>query len=469
MNKVLRTLFVLLFFVLLSLCVYATEAESVDYSVTAFFPGANTFFDVNNIDDNNINTSSVLPAGLGIELSTSVDSASGGDNIGYVYVKFSTTPVPYTITYNNTVGTVAFDTGSDDMHVINAGEHGFLHNLTVIDGDVSSIMISSEYDMDIADILIYSKGTLPQSVQRWEPTLSECDVLCFPTHPDDESLFMGALISESVARGRLVQVALICNDKTAPYRPHELLDAVWTLGVKLYPIIGSFPDHYSRSLSLAQSQYDTNAMLEFIVECIRRTKPSVVVAHDPDGEYGHGAHMLTSFLVREAIELTEDPEKHPQSATEYGVHKIKKLFLHLYKENELILDVKKQYDTLGGRSPFDLTVDAYDCHKSQHIFDDLYVTTSGNLDCSRFGLFYSSVGYDTANGDIFVGVPSVTPKVADESVSPEESKLMPAQENTSYEHLSDTISYSFTHMCLIVCILISSAIILYGIISTRRH
>ena len=459
----------------MTLCAHAAEAIPLDYIITAYFPGSSAEFNLENISDEDISTAATLPSGCGIELSTSVDSAQDGDNIGYVYVKFTTTPVPYSVTYNNTVGTVAYNTGNDDMKVLSAGEHGFLHELTVIDGEVSSIMISSAHDMEIADIMLFSKGELPPNVQRWEPTLSECDMLCFPTHADDESLFMGALIADSTARGRLVQVALICNDKKAPQRPHELLDAVWTLGVRTYPIIGSFPDYYSRTLRYASTQYDAGEMRGFIVECIRRTRPSVVVAHDINGEYGHGAHMLTSLLVREAIRLTDDPESYSESVKEYGVHKVQKLFLHLYDENEIVIDVNKPYGTLGEKTPFDMAVAAYDCHKSQHIFDELFVTTNGTNDCSRFGLFYSDVGYDVSSGDVFEGIDPVIPSVAEMLDTSDSSKLTPQSADTTPTHLpdgdgvSESVRNAFGHTGVGFCLLLAALILLYGIITTRRR
>ncbi len=474
MSKVSRALITLLFSLVLTICVSAAEAEPLDYYVTTYFPGDNTFFDVKKINDNDVSTSSTLPGGLSIELSTVSDNEVGPTSIGYVYVKFATTPTSYKITYNNTVGTVAYDTGGDDMRKIRAGENGFLHDLAVIEGDVSSIMISSEQDMEIADILLYSKGELPDGVQRWEPTLTECDMLCFPTHADDEALYMGALISESVARGRFVQVALICNDKKSPERLHELLDAVWTLGIRTYPIIGNFPDLYSKTLKYASTQYDSDEMRGFIVECIRRTKPSVVVGHDIDGEYGHGAHMLTSLLVREAIELTGDSESYPDSAQKYGLHNIKKLFLHLYEENNIKLDVRHEYDELGGRSPFDMAVEAFDCHKSQHKFDELVVSTIGTDDCSSFGLFYSSVGYDVSSGDIFEGVARVAPSLAT-MLDTDKSSTPSSLSKTTPMHLPEnngtpeSVRNAFAHTGVGFCLFLAALMILYGIITARRR
>ncbi len=475
MSKVLKPLVILLFSFALTLCVHAEEAIPLDYKITAYFPGSSAEFNLENISDGNINTTATLPSGCGIELSTGVDSTRDGESIGYVYVKFTTTPVPYSVTYNSTVGTVAYNTGNDDMKVLPAGDYGFLHELTVIDGEASSVMISSKQDMEIADIILYSKGELPADVQRWEPTLSECDMLCFPTHADDESLFMGALIAESAARGRLVQVALICNDKKEPVRPHELLDAVWTLGVRTYPIIGSFPILYSKTLRYASTQYDSNEMRGFIVECIRRTKPSVIVAHDIDGEYGHGAHMLTSLLVREAIKLTGNPESYTDSAEKFGLHNVKKLFLHLYGQNEIILDVDKAYATLRESTPFDIAVAAYDKYQSQHVFEDFAVVKYGTIDCRRFGLYYSDVGYDVSSGDVFEGIDPVIPSAAETIDTSESSALTPQSSDTTPTHLpnsdgvSESVRNAFAHTGVGFCILLAALILLYGIITARRR
>ena len=93
-------------------------------------------------------------------------------------------------------------------------------------------------------------------------------------------------------RGYKVQVAYLTNHWAEPYRPHELLNGLWTVGIRAYPVIGEFIDYYSDNLEHAKGLYDRDRVIEHQVEMIRRFRPEVIIGHDIDGEYGHGVHML---------------------------------------------------------------------------------------------------------------------------------------------------------------------------------
>ena len=45
---------------------------------------------------------------------------------------------------------------------------------------------------------------------------------------------------------------------------------------------------------------------------------------------------------------------------------MEKLYLHLYEENPVTLDLDTPLDSLGGRTPFQVTQEGFACHKSQH-------------------------------------------------------------------------------------------------------
>ena len=84
-----------------------------------------------------------------------------------------------------------------------------------------------------------------------------------------------------------------------------------SLGITAYPIIGEFPDIASRSLAHAYSVYDETKILHYQIELIRRFRPDVILAHDIKGEYGHGAHMLNTDILRKAIEESNDSQRLP--------------------------------------------------------------------------------------------------------------------------------------------------------------
>lgn len=96
---------------------------------------------------------------------------------------------------------------------------------------------------------------MPEDLQVWQPAWETADVLVFSSHADDDVIFFGALIADCVDRGLAVQVCYLVQHYGWPPRPHELLDALWCMGVRHYPVIGPFPDHYVLSLEEAVASF----------------------------------------------------------------------------------------------------------------------------------------------------------------------------------------------------------------------
>lgn len=315
--------------------------------------------------------------------------------IGAIYIKWNEIPQSYQVAY-----------GSRQKDF---GEKGFLHELIRIDKKANEVTLKGIEGFTINEISVYTKGNLPPEVQDWQTPHKKADILAFPTHADDDVLFFGALLSEYAAKGKDIQVAFLTNSNNtnttvnSSVRQHEALDGLWAMGIDAYPIVGSFADHSSRDLSHAKSLYDNDAILKYQVETIRRFKPEIVIGHDEQGEYGHGVHMLNTHLLKEAINVANDKNFDEQSNDKYGIHQVKKTYFHLYKQNQIVLDVHKKMSELAGKSPFEVATSAYQKHESQHIYE-LAVEDFGVSDCRLFGLYKSNVGYDFKTNDLFEGI-----------------------------------------------------------------
>ena len=72
-------------------------------------------------------------------------------------------------------------------------------------------------------------------------------------------------------------------------RRSELLNGLWHMGLRQYPVIGDFGDVYMRSLDDAYAHWTKRKSRAYITELIRQYKPDVMITHDINGEYGHGA------------------------------------------------------------------------------------------------------------------------------------------------------------------------------------
>lgn len=324
-------------------------------------------------------------------------TAPQGHRIGYVYIEWNVPPVSRTVTTLVPHETVTL---SDE------NEYGFVNDLIVLEIPALSVNVTwdnKDKGVTISRISVFSQGDLPPNIQQWEPPLEKADMLLISTHADDEHLYFGgAMPVYAGEKGKSVQVAYFVDHGIL--RTRELLAGLWEVGIRNYPLISDFPDQYVASYDAAERFYGLDNALGFQVMLLRRFKPEVVLGHDLDGEYGHGAHMLNARSLSMALELASDESKYPESAGLYGIWNVKKCYLHLYENNEIIMDWTIPLEHFGGRSGWDMAKAGYAHHISQHHFK-FRVRIEGPNDCRRFGLFRSTVGPDITKDDFFENIP----------------------------------------------------------------
>ncbi len=288
------------------------------------------------------------------------------------------------------------------------GTHGFLHEYVPLSSSQNSVTIVAKDSMTLCNIRAIPVGTDPKTIaQVWEEPQEKTDFLVFSTHSDDEILFLGGVLAKyGGGEGIPVQIAYLTEFwSTEPVREHEKLDGLWESGIRRYPIDGGFRDYYAADLDEALSKYDHDKVLSWTVSTIRRFKPLIVVTQDLNGEYGHGGHRLLARCVTEAVERSMDPSFYPASAEEYGVFDVKKTYLHLYPENTITLDVRQPLPSMGGRSALEVARDAYKKHVSQqkywfYVTDDPKDYRASEINCSKFGLFRTTVGNDSGQNQL---------------------------------------------------------------------
>ena len=305
---------------------------------------------------------------------------------GALYIKWETHPGPFSLTWED---------GSMDC-----GAEGFLHDYIRLPEEVTSVAFTfaEESSCSVCEMGAYTAGTAPEGVQDWQAPCEQADILVFPTHSDDDVLFFGAVMSYYAVEAELtVQTAFMAEHWYEPVRNHERLDGLWTLGIRHYPILGTAWDYFSRSLEETKIYHRNDPILDWQVEQIRRFQPLVILGHDLEGEYGHGQHRLNAYFLVQAVEAAADPAQFPESAQNYGTWDAPKLYLHLYEENGIVFDVNTPLEKdPAGRTPFEIAEDAYQCHRSQlQYYFKVTQDENSPLDCSRFGLYRTLVGYDT--------------------------------------------------------------------------
>lgn len=293
--------------------------------------------------------------------------------------------------------TLVWEDGSLDC-----GEEGFLHDYIRLPEAVTGLtfQFQEEGKHRVGRLDVFTYGTAPEGVQDWQLPCETADILVFPTHADDDTLFFGAVISYyAIEKGLTVQTAFLTDHYYEPFRNHERLNGLWEMGVRHYPILTKARDYSTKSLKEAEIFHRNDGLLEWQVEQIRRFEPLVILGHDIEGEYGHGQHKLNTHYLIQAVELAADEAQFPESAQQYGLWDAPKLYLHLYEENRITFNVNTPMEQdASGRTPFEVAQDAYLCHVSQQKYS-YCVSQDPNsaMDCTHFGLYRTLVGYDTGN------------------------------------------------------------------------
>ncbi len=295
-------------------------------------------------------------------------------------------------------------------------EAAYLHQLVEVnEGEQIEITFNSK--TKVSDIFAFGEN-LPDWVQKWTEPVEKADILLCPTHSDDDQLYFAGLLPYYAGeKGYSVQVAYLVDHSLNPQRRHELLNGLWEAGVTAYPVINPIADLYSESAEEAIAKLEPygvseDDILDFQITLLRRFKPQVVVTHDFGGEYGHGMHKLNAKTMARAIELSGDATASPQSAEQYGVWSVKKMYVHLYEENQVVLDLDTPLSRFGGKTAYEVSCAAFEHHKSQHSYSFLSWLRGKNNEYTKatqitkysptqYGLYYTAVGEDKLKNDLF--------------------------------------------------------------------
>ena len=325
------------------------------------------------------------PAGAYISV-----SAPQGQTIGGVYIKWNLDAPSWHIDIER----------GGAWETVASSADGFVVEYIPLPQDTQSFRLYRSEDdtteFRIAEMILYGPGDLPDTVQLWEPVLEQCDILLISAHADDEFLYMGGTIPYYIAQGKTVQVIYV--SPSASYRYLELLDGLWLSGMRNYPVLGRFVDKHLKDVNQIYTYWGLETLRQFLVSWIRQCKPDVVVTHDLRGEYGHAAHVATAVNTVWAVEHAADPEVAPESATQWGVWQVQKLYLHLYWKNKIVMDWQTPLEFFGGETALSVAQRAFAMHRSQQN-TNYRVLDSGDYDCRLFGLYFSTVGEDVLKND----------------------------------------------------------------------
>ena len=121
---------------------------------------------------------------------------------------------------------------------------GFAHRYIPFEGKESlRLVLKGQKDRGFAlsEFFVLAGAEPPSWVQRWEPQLERADLLVLVAHPDDELIWMGGALPY-YTKERKLDVAVAYLTCSNPLRRSELLNGLWTAGIRHYPYIGEFRD-----------------------------------------------------------------------------------------------------------------------------------------------------------------------------------------------------------------------------------
>lgn len=327
-----------------------------------------------------------------------------------LYLCFRTMPESYELTDGN-------------GRKLAAGDTRFHHVFFELDG-VHTVTIrstqSGKHVMGFNEIFAFGEGEIPDWVQRWEETPDKADIMFLMAHPDDELIFLGGAIpTYAVEREKNVVVAYLTYSNTT--RRSEALNGLWTMGVRQYPVFGTFRDAYGKT---AEDSYKNvtgarktgqEKVWKWVTGLFRRYRPEVVVTHDLNGEYGHGQHKMTADAVINCYDKAADGETWPEICPEQGPWQVRKLYVHLYgdENSQTAFDWNIPLQKADGKTGLQLASEAYACHvtqkgasikihgKKQYLSVEETGSTYPN---TVFGLYRSEVGEDQAHNDFLENI-----------------------------------------------------------------
>lgn len=326
-------------------------------------------------------------------------TAPEGKPIAGLYVCFGNMPESWEIQTS--------DDGKDWFTAV-PGDTRFLHAYVALPQPAQHVRLAVTSEkktaLRINDLFVLSEGDLPDWVQVWQPTEEKADILFLSTHPDDELIFFGGAIpTYAVEQQRKVVVAYFTRSNTT--RSSELLNGLWHMGVRTYPVIGNFKDSYAKNLKAAYKTAGGKGKVnEWIVGLYRQYKPEVVVTQDTNGEYGHKQHMMIADAAQNCIALAANEDEFTASTIAYGTWQVKKLYLHLYTENQITFDWTVPLKSMNGATGIELAEEAYTLHKTQASSGMSVTETGTKYDNRVFGLAFTTVGEDVRKDDFLENI-----------------------------------------------------------------
>ena len=267
---------------------------------------------------------------------------------------------------------------------------------------VGALRIVPNGDLRIAELRALGPGDLPEWVQTWRRMEGKADLMLVVAHPDDEFVFLGGTLPYYCGQQQKKTIVVYM---TTGYtrRRNELLDGLWSCGVRDYPELCEYRDGYTHLINYSFDRWGgRERVYRKVASLIRKYRPDVMVTQDLlNGEDRHGMHRAAADAAVNALQQAADGAFDAASLRSLPPWQVSKLYLHLYPENRIIMPWDQlPLSRFGDRTAADVAKAAFKMHVSQQkTRHKVYLCNP--YDSKDFGLYYSCVGADSAKNDFF--------------------------------------------------------------------
>lgn len=350
-----RTIALILLISILSLAGFARaeEAKNLNQQGVWTFAGGKCVSRGDFINDNNSESRRALQMGKTLRI-----RFSGNEKPAFLGVEWFSKPTGAVIERYDAQRQLL---GSDTVNELYV-------SITALEEGTKEIVIrASKATLVIAEVDVFGAGTLPEPYHPFLPLPEKLDYMVIVAHPDDDVLFLGAVVPYLGAEEGLIGTIVYMTNPTLHQRHAEALNGAWTMGLRYQPIFWNMHDVYVNSMAQLSKYVSREDTVRYLVRLIRKYRPVVLFTHEPEGEYGHMQHRFVSATLREAVIMAQDAEYDAWSQEQHGTWQVQKLYLHDYEQAEVycLFDPDEPLRAFDGKTAYEICRAAYKKHVSQ--------------------------------------------------------------------------------------------------------
>lgn len=241
-----------------------------------------------------------------------------------------------------------------------------------------------------------------------EPAL---DLMLIAAHPGDEVSFFSGLLAVYAGELGYSTKVVYTSCKTEKMR-NTACDTLKKIGVTEEPVFLDYSGVYFENLAHAKKQVSMEELEQDLVRILCAERPSVVVTHDPEGEFGHGMHILTAECTRRAVKTASEGENPFRGCRLY--------FHSTASENASAVNRTCALEKFGGKSVLEVDEALYAAYST-----DILYPRSISTDVYTQGFYSPEDGQESTGGrNLFSGTDREKPAdgILFEAVVPEKKQ-----------------------------------------------